>query len=98
MYRDECNSECVFNVCWSLLPSLYIISLQCGGYKFCCYLLQIYNHLLSSNSRRGPVVVLRMDVGILSRGHLGPAEMITEYITENQTDKVGLFNKLWDVH
>ena len=34
--------------------------------------------------------MLRLDVGILSRGHLGPAEMVTEYITENQTDKVGV--------
>ena len=59
---------------------------------------RLINHFLSSNSHRGPVVVLRMDVGILSRGHLGPAEMITEYITENQADKVSWFNKLWDVH
>lgn len=36
----------------------------------------------------GPVVVLRLELGVLSRGNLGPVEVVAEYIRLNQPKQV----------
>ena len=36
----------------------------------------------------GPVVLLRLELGILSRGYLGPGELVAEYVRNNKVDQV----------
>lgn len=33
-------------------------------------------------------MLVRIELGVVSRGHLEPAEIVSEYIRDNQTDKV----------
>jgi hypothetical protein len=34
------------------------------------------------------VVMLRLELGVLSRGHLGPMEVVAEYVRHSQIDQV----------
>ena len=36
----------------------------------------------------GPLVMLRLELGVLSRGNLGPVEVVSEYIRLNKIDQV----------
>ena len=37
---------------------------------------------------RGPLVLLRIELGVLSRGNLRPLELVSEYIQQNDIEKV----------
>lgn len=36
----------------------------------------------------GPLVLLRLELGVLSRGNLRPLEVVSEYIQQNDMEKV----------
>ncbi len=36
----------------------------------------------------GPVVLLRLELGVLSRGCVGPGQLVAEYIRNNKLDQV----------
>jgi hypothetical protein len=37
---------------------------------------------------RGPVVLLRTEFGVLSRGKMGPTELVSEYLRSGKTNEV----------
>ena len=37
----------------------------------------------------GPVVLLRLELGVVSRGKAGPVELVSEYIRHKQLEQVG---------
>ena len=37
---------------------------------------------------RGPVVLLRVEFGVLSRGKMGPTELVAEYLRFGQANEV----------
>ena len=39
-------------------------------------------------SFRGPLVLLRLELGVLSRGKLGPVELVSEYIRHYKLEEV----------
>ncbi|XP_064395899.1 WD repeat-containing and planar cell polarity effector protein fritz homolog [Halichondria panicea] len=44
---------------------------------------------------RGPVVLVKIELGVLSRGQLGPAEIVAEYVRENTMSKaIKVLNQL----
>ena len=38
--------------------------------------------------RRGPIVLLRTEFGVLSRGKMGPTELVSEYLRNGKTNEV----------
>lgn len=40
----------------------------------------------------GPLVLLRVELGVLSRGNLRPLEVVSEYIQQNDVEKVSQNN------
>lgn len=61
---------------------VYICASAC---IMCIFVLIILNYVCES---RGPVVLLRLELGVLSRGCLGPGELVAEYLRDNQVDQV----------
>ncbi len=57
----------------------------CQRLLYCFMIVMSFNCLCVC---RGPVVLVRVELGVLSRGQLGPAEIISLYIQENTMDKV----------
>ena len=60
---------------------------------------EFFNHISLQllSDYRGPLVLLRVELGVLSRGNLRPLELVAEYIQQNDLEKVcGLF-PIYDV-
>ena len=51
---------------------------------------QLFECCLNLFMCRGPFVLLRLELGVLSRGKVGPVEMVSEYIRHNQLQEVSL--------
>lgn len=49
----------------------------------CVYLFNVMYCL-----HRGPVVLLRTEFGVLSRGKMGPTELVSEYLRSRKTNEV----------
>ena len=60
----------------------YHAALDCCGSSFPL-------DLNSTSPCSGPVVLLRLELGVVSRGKAGPVELVSEYIRHKQLEQVG---------